>query len=170
MTAEAADATLFLEASAAWDRGEPEIMLPKLERALPRSGDYRLWHIHGLILRQIERHGEALKSLSRATELAPAAANPAHALARALYEAGLPSVDAYARAIRLAPGTPEITLGLAGALVAERRVDDAIAGLERSLLFTPQWTEGHVQLSKLRWMQGERSGFTRSFILASATR
>ncbi|WP_155265313.1 putative 2OG-Fe(II) oxygenase [Sphingomonas segetis] len=163
ITAGTADAALFREATEAWDRGEAETVLPKLERALPRSGDYRLWHIHGLILRQLERHGEALESLARAVELAPAAPNPAHALARALYEAGLPSVDAYARAVRLAPGTPEITLGLAAALVAERRVDDAIAGLERSLSFTPQWTDGHVQLAKLRWMQGERTGFTRSF-------
>jgi tetratricopeptide (TPR) repeat protein len=164
----AADAALFQEATEAWDRGEVATVLPKIERALPHSSDYRLWHIHGLILRQLERHGEALKSLSRAVELAPSAPNPAHALARTLYEAGLPSVDAYARAIRLAPGTPEITLGLSAALIAERRVDDAIAGLERSLSFTPQWTEGHVQLSKLRWMQGERSGFTRSFDAALA--
>jgi tetratricopeptide (TPR) repeat protein len=162
-TSNASDAALFQEATAAWDRGEAAAVLPKLERALPRSVDYRLWHIHGLILRQLERHGEALKSLTRAVELAPSAANPAHALARALYEAGLPSVDAYARAVRLAPGTPEITLGLAAALVAERRAEDAIAGLDRSLSFTPQWTEGHVQLAKLRWMQGERQGFTRSF-------
>jgi cytochrome c-type biogenesis protein CcmH/NrfG len=138
-------------------------MLPKLERALPRSGDYRLWHIHGLILRKLERHGDALKSLRRAVELAPNAANPAHALARTLNEAGLPSVDAFARALQLAPGTPEMLLGLTGALVAERRIDEAIAGLERSLSFTPHWIQGHATLSKLRWMQGEREGFTRSY-------
>ena len=158
-----ADAALFAEATAAWDRGDAEVMLPKLERALPQSQDYRLWHIHGLILRQLERHGEALKSLRRAVELAPNAANPAHAFARALLEAGLPSIDAFADAVRLAPGTPEILLGLTAALIAERRVDDAIAGLERSVSIAPQWTQGHAQLSKLRWMQGERDGFTRSY-------
>lgn len=157
------DAALFKEVSAAWDRGEAEKMLPKLERALPRSADYRLWHIHGLILRNLERRGEALKSLQRAVELAPNAANPAHALARTLNEAGLPSIDAFARAIRLAPGTPDILLGLTAALVAERRVDEAIAGLERSLSFTPQWIAGHATLSKLRWMQGEREGFARNY-------
>jgi tetratricopeptide (TPR) repeat protein len=161
--ATAADAALFNEVSAAWDRGEAATMLPKLERALPRSADYRLWHIHGLILRNLERHGDALKSLKRAVELAPKAPNPAHALARTLSEAGLPSVEAFANAIRLAPGTPDMLLGLTGALVVERRIDEAIAGLERSLSFTPHWAHGHATLAKLRWMQGEREGFARSY-------
>ena len=159
----AADAALFEEASAAWDRGDAEALLPKIEQALPRSTDYRLWHIHGLILRQLERQAEALKSLQRAVELAPTAPNPAHALARALLEAGLPSVEAYSRAVRLAPGAPEILLDLAAALVAEQRIDDAIAGLRRGLSFTPQWGEGHSALSKLRWAQGERQGFAGSY-------
>lgn len=158
-----ADAALFKDVSAAWERGEPEKLLPKLERALPRSLDYRLWHIHGLILRRLERHGDALKSLERSVELAPDAANPAHALARARLEAGLPSVEAFARAVQLDRGKPEVLIGLSAALTAERRIDDAIAGLERSLSFSPQWTDGHAQLAKLRWMAGERQGFARSF-------
>jgi tetratricopeptide (TPR) repeat protein len=159
----AADAALFEEATAAWDRGEAEALLPKIEQALPRSTDYRLWHIHGLILRQLERQAEALTSLQRAVELAPNAPNPAHALARSLLEAGLPSVEAYSQAVRLARGSPEVLLGLSAGLIAERRIDEAVAGLERSLSFTPQWSAGHVQLSKLRWVQGDRQGFTRSF-------
>jgi uncharacterized protein (TIGR02466 family) len=158
-----ADAALFREAVAAWDRGDAESLLPKLERALPASGDYRLWHIHGLILRRAERHGDALQSLRKAVELAPAAPNPAHALARTLLEAGMDSVDAYARALGLSPGDPELILGLAAALTAERRVNDAIAGLERSVSLKPDWVQAHAQLSKLRWMQGEREGFARSF-------
>jgi len=158
-----ADSALFKEVSEAWERGEAAKLLPKLERALPRSADYRLWHIHGLILRKLERHDQALRSLERAVQLAPTASNPAHAFARTLNEAGLPSIEAFARALRLAPGTPEMILGLTGALVSEHRIDEAIAGLERSLSFTPHWTVGHATLSKLRWMQGERHGFTRSY-------
>src|SRR4051794_29855470 len=159
----AADAALFAEVSAAWDRGEAETMLPKLEGALQRSTDYRLWHIHGLILRNLERHEDALVSLKRAVELAPKASNPAHALARTLNEAGLKSVEVFAQAIRLAPGNPDMLLGLTGALVAEHRIEEAIAGLERSLSFTPHWANGHATLSKLRWMHGEREGFARSY-------
>lgn len=159
----ASDAALFREASAAWDRGQGESMLPRIEQALPTSGDYRLWHIHGLILRQLDRHGEALQSLTRATELAPDAPNPAHALARTQLEAGLPSIDAYAAALRLSPGNRELLLGLTAALTAERRIGEAIAGLERSVSLMPQWVEAHTQLSRLRWMHGEREGFARSF-------
>jgi len=162
-TPTASDAALFREATAAWERGDAESVLPKIERALPASSDYRLWHIHGLILRQLDRRGPALQSLRKAVELAPDAANPAHALARTLLEAGQPSVDAYANALRLSPGNHELLLGLTAALTAERRVDEAIAGLERSVSLMPQWVEAHAQLSKLRWMQGERDGFARSF-------
>ncbi|HET7605407.1 MAG TPA: putative 2OG-Fe(II) oxygenase [Sphingomicrobium sp.] len=159
----AEDAAMFEEVRAAWNRGEAVAVLPKLERLLPRSGDYRLWHIHGLILRQLDRHSDALRSLKRSTELAPEASKPAHALAQTLNEAGLPSVDAHLRALRLAPGTPEMLLGLTAALIAERRIDEAVGGLERGVSVQPQWTQGHVTLSRLRWMQGERQGFTRSY-------
>lgn len=162
------DDALFREAAEAWERGEAESILPRIERALPSSSDYRLWHIHGLIVRQLDRHGDALKSLARSVELAPDAPNPARALARTTLEAGLPSVEAYARALALAPGDRELLLGLAAALTAERRVDEALAGLERAVSMLPQWVEAHTQLAKLRWMQGEREGFARSFDQALA--
>ena len=101
--------------------------------------------------------------MKRSTELAPEASNPAYALAQTLNEAGLPSVDAYVRALRLAPGTPEMLLGLTAALIAERRIDEAVGGLERAVSVKPQWVPGHATLSRLRWMQGERQGFTRSY-------
>ena len=164
----ASDDALFREATEAWERGEAESVLPRIERALPSSSDYRLWHIHGLIVRQLDRRADALKSLTKAVELAPKAPNPAHALARTTLEAGLPSVDAYARALALSPGNRELLLGLAAALTAERRTDEAITGLERAVSMLPQWVEAHAQLSKLRWMQGERQGFARSFDQALA--
>ena len=165
----ASDARLFAEATAAWERGEGESVLPKIERALAGSRNYRLWHIHGLILRELERRGEALKSLTKAVELASNASNPAHAMAQTLLEAGLPSVGAYARALHLSPGNRELLLGLAAALTAEGRVEEAITGLERSVALVPQWVQAHTQLAKLRWMQGEREDFARSFDEALAT-
>jgi cytochrome c-type biogenesis protein CcmH/NrfG len=162
-TGTAVDDRLFQEALEAWNSGAPQHILPKLERALPHSRDYRLWHIHGLILRALERREDALPSLRRAVELNPNAPNPARALAQTVYEAGLPSLDAYALALRLAPGDEELLTGLAMALVANGEVKSAIAGLQRSVGRSPHWTAGHILLSKLRWMEGERTGFTRSF-------
>lgn len=161
--AASSDADLFRQATEAWQAGTAEQLLPAIEQALVQSKDHRLWHIHGLILRQQERHGEALVSLRRAVELNPTAVKPAHALARTLYEAGLPSIDAYGQALRLSPGDPEIVSGLTLAFVAAGEVDTAIAGLEKIVARSPLWTEGHTQLSQLRWMEGEREGFTRSF-------
>lgn len=156
------DDELFRRATEAWSSVSPESILPELERALPASRDYRLWHIHGLILRQLERREDALPSLQRAVELNPTAANPAHALALTLYEAGLPSIDAYGHALRLAPGNQEIVRGLALAFVGAGEVDTAISGLEKIVARSPLWVEGHATLSRLRWMEGERDTFTRS--------
>jgi tetratricopeptide (TPR) repeat protein len=90
----------------------------------------------------------------------------AHGLARTLLEAGLSSVEAFGRAMTLSPNNPEIVRGLVSALLAERRVDDAIAGLETALRGSPHWTDGHVVLSQLRWAEGDRTDFTRSFAQA----
>jgi tetratricopeptide (TPR) repeat protein len=157
------DDELFREATEAWASGAAPGLLPKIERALPRSKDYRLWHIHGLILRQLDRREDALASLRRAVELNRAALKPAQALAQTLYEAGLPSIDAYGHALRLAPGDPEIVSGLAQAFMAAGEVHTAIRGLEKIVARSPLWTGGHLLLSQLRWMEGERQGFTRSF-------
>src|SRR5947209_206635 len=161
--AEADDSAMFRQATAAWESGAFESFLPKLKRALRTSRDYRLWHIHGLMLRRLDRREEALPSLRRAVELNPSAAGPAHALARTLYEAGLPSVDAFGAALRLAPGDPQILLDVASALIAEGDVASAGSGFERILASSQLWVEGHALLARLRWAQGEREGFTRSF-------
>lgn len=159
----ASDDDLFRRATEAWEAGEAERILPELERALPASRDHRLWHIHGLILRRLERRENALPSLRRAVELNPKAEKPAHALARTLYEAGLPCIDAYGHALQLAP-TSEILIGeLATAFVGAGEVETALAGLEKIVSRSPLWIDGHIKLAQLRWMEGEREGFTRSF-------
>lgn len=157
------DDALFRRARDAWDAGSPESILPELERALPASRDFRLWHIHGLILRQLERREQALPSLRRAVELNPKAEKAAHALARTLYEAGLPCIDEYGHALKLSPANQDIVGELATAFVGAGEVDTAISGLERILSRSPTWVEGHLKLSQLRWMEGEREGFTRGF-------
>jgi Flp pilus assembly protein TadD len=154
----------YAEAVAALERGDAQAGLGFLEpfvAARPRN--YRFWHLHGLLLRALNRREEALKSLQLAVQLGPNAPRPANALARTLFEAGLPSAQAFARAVQLAPGDTQIVTGLTSALVADGDADGAIAGLAGLVVRSPHWVEGHVLLSKLRWAQGEREGFTRSF-------
>ena len=157
------DDEVFRQALAAWEAGNAESELPQIERVLASSRDFRLWHIHGLILRQLDRREDALQSLKRSVELNPKAPKPAFALAKTLFEAGLPSVEAHGRALQLSPSDPEVALGLASAFVAEGDVDAALTGLEKIVARSPLWVDGHVLLCRLRWLQGERDGFTRSF-------
>lgn len=131
--------------------------------------DPRLWQLLGLILRDQDRREEAIPLLRRAADLAPGASRIAHALARTLFEAGLDSLDAYGNALRLAPGDPDVMAGLAAALAAAGRTQDAILGLKRILGRSPGWVEGHKVLSNLRWSEGEREGFTSSFSEALRT-
>jgi Flp pilus assembly protein TadD len=133
---------------------------PHTRRGTP---NYGLWHVEGLLLRQMNKRDAALRSLRKAAELAPNSAKIAHAFARTLYEAGLPSVDAYGRALRLAPADTDILAGLTSAFIAAGEVDTAISGLDRILSRSPHWVAGHVLLAKLRWAQGEREQFASSF-------
>src|SRR5689334_7642490 len=162
---QAADPAKALErAIEALNKGDPDLPLDEVDRALSVSPqDYRLWHIKGLIHREQERRELAVPALRRAIELAPDEPLVAHGYARTLLEAGLPSVEAFARAMRLAPGNTEAVTGLASALVAEGRMADAISGLETVLHRSPLWTDGHVLLASMRWTNGERKDFTRSF-------
>ena len=151
---------MFDDALAAYQAGERETLLPRLEQAvLAGTGDPRLWHLHGLVLRELDRREEALPSLRTAAQMAPGSARIAHALARTLFEAGLPSVDAFGRALRLAPADHEVVMGLTAAFVAEGEPETAIAGLAKILKRSPHWVQGHALLSRLRWAQGEREQF-----------
>ena len=138
--------------------------LEDVDRAIEGSpNDPRLWHVKGLIYREQGRRELALPALRRATELAPQEPLIAHGYARTLYEAGLPSIEAFVRAARLARDNPDTVLGLVSALIVERRIGDAIGGMEIALQRSPLWPEGNRLLSSLRWLEGERSDFTRNF-------
>lgn len=154
----------YAEAVAALEKGEPEAGLRHLQPFIAENpGNYRFWHLLGLLLRALDRREEALPALQKAVQLGPDAAKPARALALTLYEAGLPSAQAYGRALRLNPEDPELVAGLTSACVADGQPDAAITGLEGVLSRSPQWVDGQVLLAKLRWAQGERESFARGF-------
>lgn len=147
--------------------------LPAVEAGL-RSNPLspRLWHVKGLLQRELDHHREALVALERGQELAPSQPKIAWAVAQTRFEAGLPAVDAYARALELNPGIPDVIMGLSDALLAAGRSTEAIEGLDNLLTRSPEWVDGHEQLARIRWMEGEREGFARSFdraILACPT-
>jgi len=87
----------------------------------------------------------------------------AHGYARTMLEAGVPCVEEFGQAMKLAPNDSTVVRGLVSALVAADQSADAIEGLDLALRRSVLWTEGHVLLASLRWAEGEREGFTRSF-------
>ena len=95
--------------------------------------------------------------------MAPGSVKIAHALARTLLEAGLPSIDAFGRSLQLAPSDEDVIMGLAAAFIAEGEPQTALAGLEKIVTRSPHWVAGHVLLSRIRWLEGARDSFTRSF-------
>jgi tetratricopeptide (TPR) repeat protein len=159
------DAARVLEdAIAALNRPGADLPFEDVDAALNIAPhDPRLWHVKGLMHREREQRELAIPALKRAAELAPAEPLIIHGYARSLLEAGVPSVDSFARAMKLAPTNPDVVTGMVSALLAERRVADAVAGMELALQRSPHWVQGHVLLSGLRWAEGERSTFTRSF-------
>lgn len=152
------------DAIAALNKPGATLPLEEVDRALTQAPyDGRLWHVKGLIHREHNHRDLAIPALLRAIELAPTEPLIAHGYARTLQEAGLPSVDAFARALKLSPDKGAIVEGFVNALLHERRFAEAIAGLETVLRRNPLWVAGHTLLSKIRWTEGDRQAFTRSF-------
>ena len=163
-TANVDPASVLDRAIAALNTPGAPLPLDDVDRALKiASHDPRLWHIKGLIHREEDRRELAIPALQRAVQLAPSEPIIVHGYARTLLEAGLPCVEEFGRAMQIVPNNPEVTKGLVAALAAAGRASEAVEGLELALRRNPLWTDGHVLLSQIRWAEGEREGFTRSF-------
>jgi tetratricopeptide (TPR) repeat protein len=147
---------------------EPE-GLELLERARRlHPGDSRLWQMAGLLHRQLDEIEPAIAALSQAARLAPRDALVAHGLARAHLEAGLPAIQFFQAARRLAPTDTEILEGLVAAVEAQVGPKAAIEALEMLLGPNPTWLPGLETVMQLRWMCGDREGFTADFERALA--
>lgn len=130
--------------------------------------DPRMWQVLGLVQRRLEDLAEAVPALATAAALAPDDPLIVHSLARARLEAGLPAIELFERAHRMAPTDASVLLGRAAAYFAEGRLDAAIEGIEDQLLLYPVWTEGHVTAARLRWVRGDGEAFTASLEKALA--
>jgi tetratricopeptide (TPR) repeat protein len=143
--------------------------LPILEAAAARHpGDARMWQVLGLAHRKREDLAPAVTAFAKAAALAPHDALITHSLARSSLEAGLPAIELFEQALRLAPSDDWIYLGWLAAQFAEGRMDEAVTLLEAQLRRHPTWLPGHTTLCRLRWLRGERDGFASSFEAAAA--
>jgi tetratricopeptide (TPR) repeat protein len=164
-TADPADADAVYRATvAALRHGLAEDAVPLARAGAERHPqDTRMWQVLALACRDLQDLAPALPAIDRAAALAPNDPLIAHTRARTALEAGLPSAHLFEPARRLAPRDMSVLLGEAAALFADEGIDRAVARLEERLRDLPRWIEGHAALARLRWMQGERETFTRSF-------
>ncbi|HEX8621344.1 MAG TPA: putative 2OG-Fe(II) oxygenase [Allosphingosinicella sp.] len=147
---------------------EPEglELLEAARRLAPR--DPRLWQMAGLLHRNLDEFEAAIAMLGEAARLAPGDALVAHTLARAHLEAGLPSIHLFQAARRLAPANTDILEGLVAAVEEQVGPTAAIEMLEMVLGPNPTWLPGLETLMRLRWMCGDKLGFTADFDRALA--
>lgn len=158
-----AEEMLYAGAAALQSNAQAEAVAPVRE-ALRRHPEHpQLWHLLGLLHRDLEQLEEAVQALGKAAELAPADAAIVHALACVRLEAGLPAASYFERARRLAPADVAIVQRHAAAHVAEGRNAAAIALLDEELRRNPAWLPGQSALARIRWTNGDGEGFADGF-------
>ena len=129
--------------------GEETAALAVILPAARQLGDARLWQWTGLLQRALDLHEAALEAFAQAAKLAPADASIAHGRARVALEAGVDAVALYESALRLAPSSSDVLIGLAAARNAAGAGEQAAAEFELALARSPLWLEGHAQLAQL---------------------
>lgn len=84
------DTLRFQYASLLAHQGRHADALPHFQQLAPRRDDAQGWHLLGLTLQHLGRHGQALRALRRARALAPAHAGILEALAESEFHGGHP--------------------------------------------------------------------------------
>jgi len=143
--------------------------LTYVEQAIQRHpGNARMWQLLGLINRDLDDLPAAVDAFAKAAELMPGDAMIANGHACVAFEAGLPAIDLFERAIRADPQDRALSLRLAAAQVEQGQTDAAIGGLEEAVARHPDWAEAHGKLAKLKWAHGDREHFADSLERALA--
>lgn len=129
--------------------------LPAVEAAARAAEtDAPLWQFTGLLHRALGDLAPAIAALDKALALTPRDARLMHARARAAAEAGLSSLDWYARARALAPMDGDVILGQAAALLDAGEDAAADALLDGMLREHAGWLPGHTAIARMRHALG----------------
>ncbi|MEQ1497691.1 MAG: putative 2OG-Fe(II) oxygenase [Novosphingobium sp.] len=117
---------------------------------VPRALQWR-----ALLLRALDRHGEAADLLRRAAAADPQNPSIAQSLAQVSLEAGLPADTLFERALQLDPASSVGRLGLISAYFAAGKGQMALDLLEGALTANPGWIAGHAQFAQLSTLIGQ---------------
>lgn len=163
------DGAIALGLRAIDERREDEA-LPILEAAAgtnPRQA--AIPHVMGLMLRSTGDLESAIHAFDQGLAINPNSPRLCHARARAALEAGLPAVDGFESARRLAPTDGDIILGQAAAHLAEGSPAACDALLTGMLRQHPGWLPGHSALLQLRYAAGDRTTWLDEIAAAIAS-
>lgn len=137
------------------DSGRAEDGVPILSAALVQHRGYaRLWHVLGLMHRELGNSAEAARAFGEAARLSPNDLKAAHGVAQASLEAGYPAYTLFEKARLLSPADSDLLTGRAAAQLAEGQGGTAIAELELILSSNPLWIAGHASFARIATMLG----------------
>ncbi|MES2444973.1 MAG: putative 2OG-Fe(II) oxygenase [Pseudomonadota bacterium] len=137
------------------ERREEDAVALVAQAAERAPGDAVLLHILGLHHRAAGDLAPAIAAFDRALALTPDSPRLLHARARAAFEAGLPSLDWFARTRQAAPSDGDVILGHAAAMLGEGKAAEADSLLATMLREHPGWMPGHAALVRLRYAAGD---------------
>ncbi|MGB7653944.1 MAG: putative 2OG-Fe(II) oxygenase [Novosphingobium sp.] len=142
-----------IDALAAQDEASAE---RKLGLWLAANGENaQVLHWRALLLRRLDRHGEALGLLRQAAAMAPQDSELARNHAQIALEAGLAADGLFEQALQLDPANVPIRLGLVSAYFSAGKGAQGLALLEAALSANPGWLEGHAQFAQLATLTGQ---------------
>lgn len=142
-------------------------MLDRAVKIAPNSG--KAWHMLGLVQRDLGEIDAACDTFDRVLAIEPGNIRALHARTLTEADRGGSALALYDRAIALAPDNLELVQGRAAALYGEGDIAGAQTAIEKQLAIRPDWAEGHVLLTQMRWQHGDPDP-TRSFTAALAAR
>ena len=144
---------LTLDALASHDEAAAE---RKLGLWIAANGaNARVLHWRALLLRGLDRHGEALALMQQAAALAPQDGERARNHAQVALEAGVAADSLFEQALQLDPASVPTRLGLVSAYFSAGKGAQGLALLEAALHANPTWLEGHAQFAQLATLTGQ---------------
>lgn len=112
-------------------------------------------HWRALLLRGLDRHGEAIALLRDALAAAPQDAELTRNLAQVSLEAGLPADSLFEQALQRDPTNVPTRRGLVSAYFSAGKGAQGLALLEAGLAANPGWYDGHAQFAQLATLTGQ---------------
>lgn len=112
-------------------------------------------HWRALLLRALDRHGEAMALLHAALALAPGDPDLARNLAQVALEAGVPADALFEQALQSDPSNVPARRGLVSAYFAAGKGQQGLDLLRGALHHNPLWYDGHAQYAQLATLVGQ---------------